>query len=82
MVASELPYLTVRCPVEAVAYPPTGEPHLTQLLPGTSYSILELTVETLTVGRLDTGPEVYLICFTLADWGHFIFTNGPVIPSH
>lgn len=82
MEASELPCLTVRCPVEAIAYPHTGEPYLTQLLPGTSYFILELTVETLTVGHLDAGPEVYLICFTLADWGHFVFSNGPVIPSH
>ena len=81
MEASELPYLTVRCPVEAIAYPPTGEPYLAQLLPDTFYSVLELTVETLTVGRLDAGPEVYLICFTLADWCHFVFTRGPIIPS-
>jgi hypothetical protein len=82
MEASELPCLTVRFPVDAIAYPPTGEPYPAQLLPGTSYSILELTTETLTVGRLDAGPEVYLICFTLADWCHFVFTNGPVITSH
>ena len=82
MIVSELPCLTVRCPVEAIAYPPTGEPYLTQLLPGTSYSILELTTEPLTVGRLDADPEVYLICFTLADWCHFVFTNGPAIPAY
>lgn len=82
MDASELLCLTVRCPVEVIAYPPTGEPYLAQLLPDTFYFVLELTVETLTVGRLDAGPEVYLICFTLADWTYFIFTNGPVSPSH
>jgi len=82
MQVSELPCLIVRRPVEAVAYPPTGEPYPAQLLPGTLYPVLEMTIETLTVGRLDTGPEVYLICFTLADWGHFVFTNGPAIPSH
>jgi hypothetical protein len=79
MEASELPCLIVRYPVEVIAYPPTGEPYLTQLLPGTSYSVLELTVESLTVGRLDASLEVYLLCFTLADWRHFVFTNGPVI---
>ncbi len=80
MGANELPYFTVRCPVEAIAYPLTAEPYLTQLLPGTSYSVLELTVETLTVGRLDACPEVYLICFTLADWAHFALTRSPIIP--
>jgi hypothetical protein len=79
---SKLPYFTVRCPVEAIAYPLTDEPYLTQLLPGTYYSVLELTVETLTVGRLDAGPEVYLICFTLADWAHFVLTSNPIISSH
>lgn len=80
MKASSLPCFTVRCPIEAVAYPPTSEPYLTQLLPGTCYSVLELTVETLTVGRLDAGPETYLIYFTLADWAHFVFTT-PAISS-
>lgn len=75
METNDLTCLIVRCPVEAVAYPPTGEPYLTQLLPGTCYSVLELTVEALTVGRLDAGPETYLICFTLADWAHFVFTT-------
>jgi hypothetical protein len=74
MVNSDLSYVTVCHPVEAIAYPPTGEPYFTQLLPGTYYSIIELTVETLTVGRLDADPEEYLICFTLADWGRFVFT--------
>jgi hypothetical protein len=74
MEASKLLCLTMSCPVEAIAYPPTGEPYLTQLLPGTPYSVLELTVETLTLGRIDAGPEVYLICFTLADWSYFVFT--------
>jgi len=82
MAASELFCLTVRCPVEAIAYPLTGEPYLTQLLPGISYSVLELTVETLTVGRFDAASEVYLLCFTLADWCHFVFTNGPITPFH
>lgn len=75
MESSGLPCFTVRRPVEVVAYPLTDEPYLTQLLPGTCYSVLELTVDALTVGRLDAGPETYLICFTLADWAHFVFTT-------
>ena len=80
MEASGLPCFTVRCPVEAVAYPLTEEPYLTQLLPGTCYFVLELIVETLTVGRLDARPETYLICFTLADWAHFVFTTSATSP--
>jgi hypothetical protein len=74
MVDSDFPYFTLSMPVEAIAYPLIEEPYLTQLLPGTYYSVLGLTVETLTLGRLDAGSEVYLIFFTLADWAHFIFT--------
>ncbi len=50
MEASGLPCFTVRCPVEAIALPLTDEPNFTQLLPGTSYSVLKPTIETLTVG--------------------------------
>lgn len=81
MEVSDLLYFTVRCPVEAIAYPLTEKPYLTQLLPGTYYSVLELTVETLTLGRLDAEPAVYLICFTLADWAHFVLTSNPIISS-
>jgi hypothetical protein len=82
MKESEILYFTVRSPIEAIAYPLIEEPYLTQRLPGTYYSVLELTVETLTIGRLDAEPEVYLICFTLADWAHFVLTRSPVIPSY
>jgi hypothetical protein len=76
MEAGELIYLTVRSQVEAVAYPPNSEPYLTQLLLSTSCSVLKLLVEMFTVGRLDASSEVYLICFTLADWAHLVFTSS------
>lgn len=73
-----LPFFTVLCPVEAIAYPTQQPEYLTQLQPGTYYAVLEQATDILAVGRLDEVPEIYrLFLGTPADWSRFLFTDAP-----